>query len=149
MRYSQKKLRELLLGGVTPEKIALSLSAGFVLGVFPALGWSSLLCAAAAWMLRLNLPAIQMVNWVAYPVQLALLIPFIRCGEWLFGAPPESISAGAIVQMIQNDAVQAIATLWWTTMRAIAVWLLLGPIAGLFLYRLTLPPIRRMAGGAS
>jgi uncharacterized protein (DUF2062 family) len=38
----------LLTQGITPEKIALSLALGIVLGVFPVLGSTTVLCAAAA-----------------------------------------------------------------------------------------------------
>lgn len=140
----QRKLRELLTGGGTPEAIALGLAAGFVLGVFPALGWTTLLCTGAAWALRLNLPAIQLVNYVAYPLQLALLIPFIRWGEWLFGVPPMAVSLESIVAMIRTGAAQAIAVLWWSTMRAIAVWMMVAQIAGLAIYHAALPLLRRM-----
>ncbi|MEP7363427.1 MAG: DUF2062 domain-containing protein [Acidobacteriota bacterium] len=146
MRYLRKRLRELLLEGVTPEAIALSLSAGVVLGVFPALGWTTLLCAGAAWTFRLNLPAIQLVNYVTYPLQLALLIPFIRSGEWLFGVPHMAVSVESIMSMIQSNVAQAIAALWWTTMRAIVAWLLVGPVTGLAIYSASLPFLRRMAG---
>src|SRR5713101_5645003 len=78
---------ELLRQGVTPEKIALSVALGAALGVFPVIGATTTLCALAALILRLNLPAIQIVNYVVYPLQIALLIPFFRIGERLFGAP--------------------------------------------------------------
>lgn len=148
MRSLREKLRELLLGGVTPEKLALSLAVGLVLGVFPALGWTTLLCTAAAWVLRLNLPAIQLVNWLTAPLQLALLIPFIRCGEWLFGAPASSLSVETIVSLIQADVMQAIAVLWWATMRAIVAWMLMGAAVGALLYAALVAPLRRMAEDA-
>jgi uncharacterized protein (DUF2062 family) len=78
---------DLLRQGVTPEKIALSLALGVALGVFPVLGSTTALCALAALALRLNLPAIQIVNYFVYPLQIALLIPFFRLGERLFRAP--------------------------------------------------------------
>ena len=59
---------ELLRQGVTPEKIALSLAFGLGLGIFPVLGVSTILCTVAAIVLRLNLPAIQLVNYLAAPV---------------------------------------------------------------------------------
>ena len=58
---------ELLSQGVTPEKLALSLALGITLGIFPALGSTTALCAIAALVLRLNLPAIQIVNYFMYP----------------------------------------------------------------------------------
>lgn len=58
----------LLRQGVTPEKIAISIVLGVILGVFPVLGATTLLCAGAAILFRLNLPAIQLVNYVMYPL---------------------------------------------------------------------------------
>src|SRR6185312_970638 len=63
---------ELLRQGVTPDKIALSLAFGLGLGIFPVLGVSTVLCTVAAIAFRLNLPAIQLVNYLASPVQLLL-----------------------------------------------------------------------------
>ena len=79
---------DLLRQGITPEKIALSIAFGIVLGVFPALGWTALLCLVASAGLRLNLPAMQLVNFLVYPLQLLLLVPFIRAGEVLFRSRP-------------------------------------------------------------
>ncbi len=53
---------KLLRQGVSPEKIALTISLGIILGVTPVLGSTVLLCTLAAIVLRLNLPAIQLVN---------------------------------------------------------------------------------------
>jgi uncharacterized protein (DUF2062 family) len=58
---------DLLRQGITPEKIALSIALGAVLGIFPVLGSTTILCAAAAFVLRLNLSAIQIVNFLIYP----------------------------------------------------------------------------------
>jgi len=57
---------DLLRQGITPEKIALSVALGAVLGIFPVLGSTTLLCAAAAFILRLNMPPIQVVNFLIY-----------------------------------------------------------------------------------
>jgi hypothetical protein len=56
-----------------------------VLGAFPVYGCPTILCGLAAVALRLNLPAIQLVNQMATPVQIALLIPLARAGSWIFG----------------------------------------------------------------
>src|SRR5499433_449831 len=87
---------DLLRQGVTPEKLALSIALGLALGVFPVLGATTALCALAALILRLNLPAIQIVNYFVYPLQIALLLPFFRLGERLFHAPHLPISVSQI-----------------------------------------------------
>src|ERR1700753_1436299 len=136
---------ELLRTGVTPEKIALSLVFGITLGVFPVLGSTTLLCAVAALALRLNLPAIQLVNYFVYPLQIALLIPFFRMGEKLFGAQHLPLSVPQIYAMIHASMTGAIRALWTTTWHAIVVWGLLSPIAGIVLYFSLAPLLRRVA----
>jgi uncharacterized protein (DUF2062 family) len=90
----------LLRQGVTPEKLALNISLGIALGVFPALGTTTALCAMAALFLRLNLPAVQIVNYFVYPLQVAVLVPLFRLGEKLFHAPHLPISVPQISAMI-------------------------------------------------
>ncbi|MFY9660850.1 MAG: DUF2062 domain-containing protein, partial [Terriglobales bacterium] len=102
----------LLTQGITPEKIALSLAFGIVLGIFPVPGSTTLLCAAAALIFRLNLPAIQLVNYLIYPLQLFLLLPFIRLGEMLFRAAPLRLSLTQILAMARAGLPHAVATLW-------------------------------------
>lgn len=135
---------DLLRQGTAPEKIALSIALGITLGVVPVLGSTSILCFLAAIVFRLNVPAIQLVNFLVYPLQFALLIPFIRMGEWIFAAQPITISAAQVVNLIRADVWNAIAMLWTATIHALAVWLVLGSLASLFLYLLLAPALRRL-----
>ncbi len=115
----------LLTQGITPEKIALSLAFGIVLGIFPVLGSTTVLCAAAAMGFGLNLPAIQVVNYLIYPVQLLLLVPFIRIGEKLFHAAPLQLSITQILALVRADVPHAISTLWLAEVHAMSAWLLI------------------------
>jgi len=136
---------QLLTQGITPEKIALSLAFGFMLGLFPVLGTTTLLCLAAAMLFRLNLPAIQLVNILVNPLWFALLIPFIRLGERLFGVPPLAMTASQIVALSNAGLLHSIRVLWLTALRAAAAWLLVGPAGIIILYLILLPMIRRLA----
>ena len=138
-----RPLLDLLRQGVTPEKIALSVALGAALGVFPALGWTTALCAIAALVLRLNLPAIQIVNYFMYPVQLALLLPFFRLGEKLFAAKHMPLSLSQILQLIHNGVWNAIRFLWTTTWHAIVVWAILAPVFVSIAYAVLTPLLRR------
>jgi uncharacterized protein (DUF2062 family) len=140
-----RPLLDLLLQGATPEKIALSIAFGLVLGIFPSLGWTTLLCLLAAVTFGLNLPAVQLVNYFAYPLQLVLLIPFIRAGELLFHSTRLPLSLAQILAMIKADVWHAINVLWIATVQAIAVWALIAPLAIYILYRIVAPIIRRVA----
>ncbi len=121
------------LKGVSPEGMALTISLGFVLGLFPVMGCATLLCALAAGMLRLNIPAIQAVNYLVYPLQLAMLAPFVRLGGRLFG------DAGRVA--MPHLAALLHAGAWRTAMgmcamaaHAVAGWFCVCAPAGLALY---------------
>ena len=69
---------------MAPRQLAFTLALGFAIGCIPLLGATTAICALLALVLRLNMPAIQAANWVAMPLQVVLLIPFLRLGQWLF-----------------------------------------------------------------
>ncbi len=148
MEFIQRRfvqpLLSLLRQGITPERIAASLVVGLTLGVFPALGTTTILCAAAALLFRLNLPAVQIANFAAYPLQLILFIPFIRLGERVFGVAPGSITLAQVAAMIRADAWLAIQELWTTTMHAIAVWAAISVPVSIALYFLLLALTRTL-----
>lgn len=136
---------DLLRQGITPEKIALSLAFGIGLGVFPVLGSTTILCALAAILFRLNLPAIQLVNYFVYPLQLALLIPFMRFGEVLFRSPHVSLSLTIIFASIKRSAWQATKTYWTSGWHAMLAWCLVGPVAIWIIYLALVPTLRKLA----
>lgn len=136
---------ELMRQGITPEKIALSISLGIALGVFPVLGTTTVLCALAAVALGLNLPAIQLVNYLVYPLQLALLIPFMKLGGWLFGSRSLGFSLPQVVSLVRTDLRQAIVILWNLTLHAIGAWLILAPLLVLVLNLVLCGVLRRIS----
>ncbi|MGB7496338.1 MAG: DUF2062 domain-containing protein [Candidatus Acidiferrum sp.] len=139
-----RPLLELLRQGVTPEKLSLSIALGVVLGTVPAIGWNTALCALIAVIWRLNLPAIQMVNYFVYPLQIALIIPFFRLGEKLFRAPHLPISVAQVSEMLRTDLWGAITLLWTTTWHALVVWALMAPFMAMLIYVVLVPGLRRV-----
>jgi uncharacterized protein (DUF2062 family) len=78
---SAKRTAVLWLGqGISPQRLAITLALGFAVGCIPVIGIPTALCAGLALALRLNLPAIQAANYAAMPLQLALIVPFVRLG---------------------------------------------------------------------
>ncbi len=129
--FLRRKLLEPVLlqfqHGVTADKLALSLAMGVALGVFPVLGVTTILCAAAAAWLRLNQVAIQAVNYLVYPLQLLLYIPFLRLGARLFGTQPVASSLAQIQAEMRADLGRTVAAYASANLRAIVVWALLAP----------------------
>lgn len=135
---------DLLRQGTSPEKIALTIALGIILGVTPVLGSTTLLCTLAAIVFRLHLPAIQFVNGVVYPLQLILLIPFYRLGAWMFRTDASTISLGGVTALIREGVGHAIRTLWMVTMHALLAWLGLGMLALAILCAVLVPLVRQL-----
>ena len=140
-------LLKLLKQGITPRKLALTIALGFALGIFPMIGSTTVLCALFAWVLRLNQPAIQLINYFTYPLQLAFLIPFFKLGAWIFAADPLPFSVDEVIVMLSSDTWQAIQTLWIANLRAIAAWLLMSPVMVAVLYHTLARVFIRLAAG--
>jgi uncharacterized protein (DUF2062 family) len=119
----------LLRQGITPQKIALSMAVGAIVGIFPVLGATTVLCTLAAAALRLNLVAVQTVHYAMTPVQLLLIIPFVRVGEHLLGLPPQPLSIAEGMDLIAQGAFHAIVVLWDAIVHAVLGWLAIGPLA--------------------
>ncbi len=138
----RRKIIHLLGKSLTPEKIALSIIVGALLGIIPVLGFTTLLCTGAAAMLRLNLPVIQLVNGLVTPVQLALLIPFLRMGEWLFRAHHSAWSVHGIVSLVHTNLGKAMATLGAATLHALVAWAFCGLVSAVVAYMVLVPLLR-------
>ncbi|MCP4628268.1 MAG: DUF2062 domain-containing protein [bacterium] len=138
------KLTKTLLGeGMSFRKISLGIALGVVLGIFPVLGSTTLLCAIAAFALRLNLAAIQVVNYLVYPLQLILLAPFYVAGSWLFSDQSLALVDKSVLDLLKNDFWGSMANLWDLTIYAVLVWLMISPFLILLLYCLLKPVIHR------
>ncbi|MEW5851914.1 MAG: DUF2062 domain-containing protein [Myxococcota bacterium] len=125
-----RELRE----GLTPHKFALTAVFGMTLGLFPIINVTTILCLCAAFLFRLNQPIIHICNQGVGPLQLVLLIPFIRAGEYLFDAPELPLSLSQLLDMLKEDPLGFVTTLWTTLWHAIVAWLVLTPMGALPLY---------------
>jgi uncharacterized protein (DUF2062 family) len=142
-----RRVFRLSLEGMTAETLAMSVGLALVLGVFPVYGCPTLLCAAAAIILRLNLPAMQLVNALTTPLQLALLVPFHRLGDWLLpGAANSQVSAG-----VHSEAWRFLDRIWTLAVHAITGWFCVCAPLGILLYLTLRFAARRCAaeGGLS
>jgi uncharacterized protein (DUF2062 family) len=131
--------------GVTPHELALCLALGCVISVIPLLGVTMLLCALAAWALRLNQPAIQSVNWIMYPFQFILLIPWYKLGAILFRAPPVTFTGQYVRDLIHTGWGTAIKTLWTFAWHGVIAWAIVSLFVAAAIYAILRPIFARMA----
>lgn len=127
-------LKAQLTQGVSPARLALALSLGLVVGIFPVLGTTTLLCGLLAAGLRLNQPAIQVANYAAYPLQLLLYVPLFQAGARLFGQPPVGFTVGQVQAELTADLAGTIARYATANLRAVAAWGLVAPLAAALLF---------------
>lgn len=105
MKFSNAKkiLNDALRQGLTPHKLSMTCAMGVVLGIFPVLGTTTILCFGIAIALRLNIPLIQLVNYLVAPLQLIFIIPFIKAGTILFRLNPFPYSMDQLAQLYRED----------------------------------------------
>ena len=128
-------LISLLKQGISPQSLAMSVAFGIGIGIFPVLGISTVLLTLLALGLRLNMPAIQLVNYLMYPLQLLLIIPFVRLGEQVLGAAPQPISIAGVRALIEHGLGLAIRQLSAALIHATIGWLVIGPALIYLLFR--------------
>jgi len=151
LRWFQRRfvdpLKSLLLAGITPARLAASLSAGSVIACFPLLGSTTALCALIAWAARLNMVAIQLANWIAYPLQIALLIPFYQLGGYLSDQRSEALPFATLIDQLREWPLAAVNEFGGATIRAIGAWSILSLTAFALLYLLIHAILNRMFTG--
>ena len=132
----------LLKQGLAPETVALSLALGATLGLFPVLGATTALCVAAGVTLRLNHPALQIANYAVSPLQLPLVLVFVRLGEWFTGATPMPFSITRLLAFFREDPLAFFQRFGGTGLHGILGWLAVAPVVGGLLYLGLVPVLR-------
>jgi len=135
-------LRGLLHHGHTPERIAISVACGVAIGLFPIFGTTTLLCIVAAVILRLNHPAIQVSNQLMYPVQIPLIVVFVRMGESMLGVAPIPFSATLMVAELRANPGSLFQRFGTASLHGIVGWLVVAPVVVAATYAVALPVVR-------
>lgn len=130
--------------GLSPRSLAWSVALALAIAVFPFIGATTTLCFLAALAFRLNQPTMQLINYLSYPLQLLLLIPFVRLGEKLFRAPRLPLSLPQILAALRADLWGSLRFFWTSVWHACVAWSLVAlPLACLLALALT-PLFRRL-----
>lgn len=134
-----------LKAGSSPHKLSVALTLGIILGIIPLLGTTTLLCAVAAFVFGLNMPALQLVNYLIFPLQLLLYIPFFTMGAKVFTAAPLPGSFEEVSLMMDKDVLGTIQHFWFANLQAIGAWLILSIPLYFILYFLFLRIIQKIS----
>src|ERR1700684_1774716 len=120
-----------LLQGISPRRLALTLALGFAVDCIPVVGIPTLVCAALALTLRLNLPAIQAANYAVMPLQLLLIVPFVRLGGWLLASSHNRALPAST--LLHPSPLAAVTQMGWLAGQALLAWVLIAVPAVLLL----------------
>ncbi|MGP8082341.1 MAG: DUF2062 domain-containing protein [Terracidiphilus sp.] len=122
--------------GISPQKLALTLALGFAIGCIPMVGVATALCVIVAFALRLNFPAIQAANWLAMPLQMLLIVPFIRLGGRFFAfGSHRAIEIGSLLHTSPLSLISQVGSM---AGQALLAWLLIAiPMVALMTFMLT------------
>ena len=135
-KYISGLLSQALKQGITPRKLAVTCALGAVISIFPLFGTTTLLCFGVAIALRLNIAIIQLVNYLFAPLQIVLILPFIKIGTDLFGLNPFPYSSEQLADLLRNDFWLVVREAGLALMAGIGMWILFSIPLFFFLFYL-------------
>jgi uncharacterized protein (DUF2062 family) len=142
-KYFSKKISTPLLShlksGMSVEKVSLTLALGICIGIIPVLGVSTILLTIIALVLRLNIPAIQLVNYGIAVVKYALFVPFLKLGQIIFFRGESHIQFKNILSQYHEDFFGTFKTLWHLNLGGFIVWAIIAVPLGILIYHKSQP----------
>jgi len=122
----KSKIIQIFRYGLSPIQLSMTLSFGITLGLFPFIGFTSILCFIFALVFRLNWIVIQLVNWVVAPLQIVMLVPFYQMGEYFSMALfNNSITKFDLEGISKNEYLLKIISIVNSQISAVFGWLII------------------------
>ena len=137
MKFLKKawlKIKGLLKEGLTPKQLALSIVISVLVSVFPIFGISTIILTAIAVPLKLNLPITIAISYVAEPLKLLLILPFINIGGYIFGAEHSLLTYESIKNSFNESFWNTVKDLSYELLCGFLGWALLAIPAGIILF---------------
>lgn len=145
VRRLLRPIMEQLQQGSSPRDLVRSVAWGFTLALFPLLGSTTILCATAGTLFKLNHVVMQSVNYLAYPLQIALIIPFLKMGDWIYGVKDIPYSLNVMVRLFEANPSEFFAIYGRAILRACSAWLFLSPVIVFLIAILVRRPIANLS----
>ena len=133
MALRRKVLRRIvyfLKKGISPHKLALSVSLGITIGIIPLYGLTSIILTLIALVFRLNFTASQVAHYAVHPLQLLLIFPFIN--------------ASFISIASTNDVWGTLHNFWLAYLTATVIWFVVSIPLSIIIYKVLYSSINRI-----
>ena len=118
------KITALFKQGLSPLLLSKSIITSVALSIIPILGVSTFILTALSIKKKLNLPIMIAISYLMWPIQILLIIPFIRVGEFIFSVPSSHHTAEEIINSFQNNFFQTLSHLSFELLCGIGGWML-------------------------
>lgn len=118
------KTTALLKQGLTPKELSQSIIVSGLISTIPILGVSTFMITTVSLKRKLNLPVMISLSYLMWPVQILLIIPFIRVGEFIFSVPRNPHTVDEIINSFQNSFFQTLSHLSFELLCGLGGWLL-------------------------
>lgn len=140
-----KKFKELLLDllrqGKSKKELSIAIAIGVLLGVFPVLGVTTIICVFLGKVFKLNIPTLLAANYIVFPIQVFMIYGLIKMGEQLFFLE-QKMDYEFFKTLMDRSIWTIFETLGTSLLAAVVSWiivaaLLFAPLYYLFLYLLS------------
>ena len=132
-------VKDVVMQGITPSKLALSFASGATGGVFPIPGVTTPVTVVLAWLFGANLVVAGVMNLLLTPVNLATVVPFIWFGGYLVGAEPLSLSVQELVDGLRENLHGTLVKYGYQLLNGVLGWVVIAPFILGLCYFVMLP----------
>ena len=147
MALRRKVLRRIvyfLKKGISPHKLALSVSLGITIGIIPLYGLTSIILTLIALVFRLNFTASQVAHYAVHPLQLLLIFPFIKLGDMVFNNSLLPHSMSQFLIMMKTDVWGTLHNFWLAYLTATVIWFVVSIPLSIIIYKVLYSSINRI-----
>lgn len=138
--WFRRKVKDPLLAelkqGITAKELAAASAVSLAIAVNPFIGTTTILCLLAGKIFRLNHVVMQVINYFSYPLQIALIIPWIRLGEKLTGSETQVIEFSQMKAEFSQSFANFVSKFCEMGLHALLGWIVVIPWATWILYKI-------------
>jgi len=78
------KIQALFRQGLSPKELTQSIVVAVLISIIPILGVSTFMITTVSLKRKLNLPVMISISYLMWPLQIMLILPFMKIGAFIF-----------------------------------------------------------------
>jgi uncharacterized protein (DUF2062 family) len=138
MKKIINKSKALFKQGLTPKQLCKSVIVSGLISTIPILGLSTFMITTVSLKWKLNLPLMLAISYLMWPIQILMIIPFMKIGQFIFSVPGKHHSVEEIISSFQESFFKTVTNLSFELLCGFGGWLLTAVPVAIGIYYLTL-----------